>query len=396
MRVLISHNHYGDHATGGEASVFNSEAILLESNGIEILKYERSNSEIKDKNIKAKLNAFCQLHWSLETLEESGRIMDRFKPDILHVHNYKFLITPSIFQAAKQRGIKTVLTLHNYRLMVPCGNFMTRKGKICERCLNGNPANILLRRCSDGSLFKSYLQYSLFTKTKNDLHQLIELVDVYIVLTDFAKKKLTQAGVPDYKIRVKPNFVEIKIPNEDNIRKEERAVFVGRLSYEKGCFQMIKNWLDINYPLYIIGSGPIQEKARSIAASNPNIYFLSSMKNEKVQEFLRGSSFLIFPSTVYEGMPLTVLEAMAVGIPVIATNLGPRAEMIRDGVTGLLYNPNEPLEFQSKILSLINNKALRVEMGKAARNDYFKRYTPEVNYNLLLNIYSNLLHSERI
>jgi len=391
MKIMIAHNYYGEFATGGEAIAFNNEADLLNTNGTEVLKYERSNSEIREKSFFGRVKVLFQLHWSPETLEYSGELMDQFKPDILHVHNYKFLITPSIFQAAKLRNIKTVLTLHNYRLMVPCGNFMTRKGKICERCLNGNPANILLRRCSDGSLFKSYLQYRLFTKTKYELHQLINLVDIYIVLTDFAKKKLIQTGVPKYKIRVKPNFVEYKLPNEHSTRKEERAVFVGRLSYEKGCLQMINNWHSINYPLYIIGSGPLQEKARLIAGSNPNIFFLGNMENEKVQEFLRNSSFLVFPSTWYEGMPLTILEAMAAGIPIIATDFGPRRELVIEGHTGFLYNPSDQNDFVRKTMCLINDRELCQSMSKAARAEYERKYSSEINYRMLSKIYKSIL-----
>jgi len=390
MKILFAHNHYGGHAIGGETMVFNSEAKLLEGNGYEVMKYERSNSEIRNMSLIKKIKAFIHIHWSEETIIVAGRIMDRFKPDILHVHNYKFLITPSIFRAAKQHGIKTVLTLHNYRLMVPCGNFMTKDGKVCERCLHKSPINILIRRCAQGSILKSFLQYRLFTKTKFELNQLLNLVDLYIVLSNFAKSKLVQSGVPEERIKVKPNFITPS-SNEHDLRKNERAVFVGRLSYEKGIINLIKNWREINYPLFVVGTGPLESKARKMAQGMKNVFFTGAMDNNTVKEFLQESSILIFPSTLYEGMPMTILEAMSEGLPVIATDLGPRKEIVTDGITGFLYAPNDTKSFVNKVSLLINDKDLRLQMGKAAFADYQEKYTREANFKTLSKLYNELV-----
>lgn len=387
MKILLAHNHYGNFEIGGETIVFNAETNLLKENGFEVLTYERSNSELDNKSFLCRTNTVLHLHWSEKTIVEIGKIMDEFKPDVLHVHNYKFLITPSIFHAAKQRGIKAVLTLHNYRLMVPCGNFMTKDGKVCEKCLTENPINILKYRCAQGSVLKSFLQYRLFTKTKFKLNQLVGLVDTYIVLSQFAKNKLEQTGVPAEQIIVKPNFI-----TNDNISempaKKERAVFIGRLSFEKGLINLINDWVDIDYPLYIIGNGPLENKVKELSKLNKNITLLGNMENKKVKEFLAESSFLVFPSTLYEGMPITILEAMSVGVPVIATNLGPRAEIISNGNTGFLYENGEKDDFNKKVNIFIENKALRDKMGKAAKDGYLKKYTSEVNLKLLVDIYN--------
>jgi glycosyltransferase involved in cell wall biosynthesis len=390
MKILIAHNHYGDFATGGEAMVFNAETNLLKSYGYEVLTYERSNSELYNKSLSNRVNAILHLHWSEHTIAEVGKIMDEFKPDVLHVHNYKFLITPSIFYAAKIRGIKTVLTLHNYRLIVPCGNFMTKEGKVCEKCLTENPINILKYRCAQGSILKSFLQYRLFTKTKFKLNQLVDLVDTYIVLSNFAKNKLEQTGVPGEQIVVKPNFITT-YDKTKLLSKKERAVFIGRLSFEKGLMNLIEDWSAINYPLYIIGTGPLENKAKEISKSNKNIIFLGNMENKKVKEFLAESSFLVFPSTWYETFGLTIAEAMSVGVPVIATNLGPRNEMIQNGINGFLYENGNSTEFIDKVNILTENKELRNKMGTAAKEEYNRKYTPEINIQLLSAIYKKLL-----
>lgn len=391
MKILIAHNHYGNFATGGEAMVFRAEVNLLMSHGYDVLTYERSNSELSNKHLKNKANVILNPHWSEETIANVGKIMDDFKPDVLHVHNYKFLITPSIFYAAKLRGIKTVLTLHNYRLMVPCGNFMTKEGQVCEKCLFEHPINILKYRCAQGSILKSLLQYRLFTKTKYHLNQLVNLVDKYIVLSHFAKNKLAQTGVPPSQITVKPNFIAMEsYTNPKLFSKKERAVFIGRLSFEKGLLNLIDEWSAIQYPLYIIGTGPLEDKARAVSKSNKHITFLGNMENRRVKEFLAESSFLVFPSTLYEGMPITILEAMSVAVPVIATNLGPRKEIIHDGINGFLYESSNSDDFREKVNLLIEKKELRKKMGQAAKEDFERKYTPEINFNMLMAIYKEL------
>src|SRR5690554_1611581 len=391
MKVLIAHNHYGDFATGGEAMVFNAESSLLEENNIEIQKYEKSNSSIDNLGLINKVRSVINIHWSEDTINEVGRVMDEFKPDILHVHNYKFVITPSIFKAAKDRGIKTVLTLHNYRLMVPCGNFMTKEGNICERCITQSPSNILLRRCTDGSLLKSYLQYRLFTKTKNKLNQLTHFVEKYIVMSEFAKDKLTLTGVEENKIVIKSNFIK-PLKSVQDINKKERAIYIGRLSFEKGVLKLVEDWRNIDYPLYIIGKGPLEDEIRKHTKMNPNVILLGEMDNESVKLFLAESAFMIFPSSVYETFGLTIVEAMSVAVPVIATNLGPRKEIIKDGVTGLLYEINNNSDFKQKVALLIKDKSLRNQLGENAKKEYSLKYTPEKNLILLKNIYNNLLN----
>ena len=387
MRILVAHNHYGDYSIGGEAMVFKQETELLSESGYEVRTYERSNIELKKYTLVGKINSIINIHWSKYTISKVGKLIDDFKPDVLHVHNYKFLITPSIFKAAKERGVKTILTLHNYRLMVPCGNFMTKEGTVCEKCLLGNSMNIILKRCSQGSLFKSYLQYRLHTKTKLKLNQVVGRVDSYIVMSDFAKQKLIISGVPEVLIKVKPNFVKdsrLKV-----VKKYERAVFIGRLSFEKGVLDLINKWQEVDFPLAIIGSGPLESELKNVASNNTNIKFYGSMKNEDVLEFLGSSSFLIFPSTLYETFGLTIVEAFSLGIPVLASNLGPRSEIISDGVNGLLYDINDENDFQKKVKLLVEDISLRLKLGKEAKKSYKSKYTPEENLKFLSNLYKN-------
>lgn len=383
MKILLAHNHYGNKVIGGEMMVFKTEKDLLEANGFEVLTYEKSNNEVLKDSLFKKISRLKNIHWSESTIVDAGRVMDQFRPKVLHVHNYKYVITPSIFKAAKQRNIKTVLTVHNYRLVVPCGNFMSKNGKVCEECLDNRYSRILVRRCVQDSFIKSFTQYQLFMKTKNELNQLNDLVDVFLVLTKFTKENLINAGVDSSKIVIKPNFVN-NYNFDDVLQKKNRALFVGRLSNEKGIIELINNWKNIKYPLYIIGSGPLENKVKNLIKSNMNIIFLGSMNNENVIRFMKESSFLILPSNLYEGMPLTILEAFSMGLPVLASNLGPRKDIIQDNYNGLLYVQET---FHQQLTKLLDNKELLVRLGRNAKYSFEQKYSSRHSLKILKQVY---------
>jgi glycosyltransferase involved in cell wall biosynthesis len=304
----------------------------------------------------------------------------------MHVHNYWLVLTPSIFAAAKDCGVKTVLTLHNYRLICPGGQFL-KNGKVCELCLKGNPYRILYHRCYPGrSLLKSYLSLILYLKTKKRAF-LTDGVDSYIALTNSGRSKFIEAGLPGEKIFVKPNFMRDPMETMPQITPDgEGALFAGRLSPEKGIAALLKAWDGLNYPLRIAGDGPLLQKMRRNAPVSAE--FLGWQPHEEILKRLCASAFFVFPSEWYEGFPLSLLEAMALGKAIIASDLGPRREMIEDGVSGLLFEAGNANDLRTKAETLIRDPVLRVRLGQAARETYLARYTPETNYQILMNIYN--------
>ena len=386
------HNHYGRYARGGEANVMNAEAKLLADYGHDVLKYERTNSEIyEDGRLADKIRAFRDVAWSEKSYREIRKVVKDFKPDIMHVHNYWLVLTPSIFAAARSCGVKTVLTLHNYRLICPGGQLM-KNGKICELCLAGNPYHSLVHRCyPDQSFLKSYLSLILYLKTKRRSF-LADGVDAYIALTNFGRSKFIEAGLQDEKIFVKPNFMNDPMKTIPQVTQNtEGTLFVGRLSSEKGITTLLKAWDGLDYPLGIAGDGPLLEVMRRNAPVS--VEFLGWQSHEEILKRLHESSFFVFPSEWYEGFPLSLLEAMALGKAVIASDLGPRREMIQDGVNGLLFQAGNPDDLRRKISTLIEDDDLRESLGKAARCSYLQKYTAEKNYNVLIDIYRTVLDS---
>ena len=371
----------------------NSEARLLTEHGHDVMKYERTNAEIyEDGSLADKIRAFRDVAWSEKSYREIQKVIQDFRPDVMHVHNYKFILTPSIFAAAKDEGVATVLTLHNYRLICPGGQ-CRKSGVPCELCLDGNGWRVIWHRCfPEDTILKALLSAILYYGTKKRSF-LSPWVDSYIALSEFAKQKFLAGGLPVGNVYIKPNFMYDPLADGDMPTVGHGAVYIGRISDEKGIPILLHAWKDIKYPLTIVGDGPGMARAKHDATSQINFTGLKS--HEETLRILRQAAFFIFPSEVYETFGLSLLEAMACGKAVIASDLGPRREMIEDGVSGLLFKAGDVSDMRAKIDRLIGDSTLRQSMGDAARKTYLARYTPEKNYEILMNIYEEALKHAR-
>jgi len=387
MRILLGHSQYHDCTVGGEAAVVKEEAELLRSHGHEVRLFEKSNSQMLSQG-KGPVNLVriaTRLYHSPESEAEIGAVMDEFRPDLLHVHNYMFALTPSVFLAAKARGVATALTLHNYRLLCPAGQFL-RNGKVCEWCLQGGGYwKPIFSRCyPGGSLIKTLAAVELHRKTRAD-NRLADRVDAYIALTEFARGKYVGAGIPADQVHVKSIFLADPLAGKELLQAGQGAIFVGRLTAEKGVDVLLQAWRDIDYPLTIVGDGP--DRARLEAMASPPVSFAGQMTKQEVLEHLQRSAFLVFPSLWYEGFPATLLEAMACGKAVVATDLGARAEVLGEE-SGLLCTAGSAQSLATAIKRLAADPHLRARLGANGRQRFLANFTPEPNYKSLLKIYT--------
>jgi glycosyltransferase involved in cell wall biosynthesis len=387
MRILTVHNHYGDYLTGGEGNVFEAESRLLEDHGHEVRRFQCTNYQIFKSNIFRQIRTFIDVSWSKHGYELISEQIKNFRPDIMHVHNYWLILTPSIFKAARDYNVPTVLTLHNYRLLCPGGQFL-RNNKPCELCMNGKSWRVLWHRCYPGkSLLKSFLSLRLYRDTQKK-NFLAPWLDAYICLTTFGRKKFAEGGLPKEKLYVKPNFMEDPLNGKTTSTAGYGAIFVGRISPEKGLLTLMKSWQGINYPLTIVGDGPQMSKVRQIAPSI--VKFIGERPHDETLKLIRDSAFFVFPSEWYEGFPLSLLEAMALGRAAVASDFEPRREMIQSRKTGLLFQPGNPDDLRNKVQLLIADPKLCSNMGFTARQEYLQKYTPEKNYQMLMNIYERI------
>ena len=239
MRVLLVHNYTGKYAKGGEGNVFEDEADLLRAHGHDVRQYKCTNAEIMEGSLLQKLRAFINAPWSQYGYRVIREQIEEFKPDIIHIHNFFFILSPSVFRAAKDAGVPVVVTLHNYRFICPCSQLL-RNGRICELCINKNPWRIMLYRCYRNSFWASLFRYLVYYLSKKKYGWLDD-IDGFIALTEFAKHKYVQAGLPGERIYVKPNFIADPLSNNSfSENQKEYGLFAGRISPEKGLDNLLQ------------------------------------------------------------------------------------------------------------------------------------------------------------
>jgi glycosyltransferase involved in cell wall biosynthesis len=386
VKVLLLHNRY--QIAGGEDGVVAAEQQLLRDRGHPVAVLEVSNDAIQGgwQQLQAARNAI----YSFQSKQKVRALIQEFRPDVVHVHNFFPLLSPSVYDACEQEGVAVVQTLHNYRLGCPKAMFF-RDSQICEACL-GQPLPWPSIRY--GCYRESRAQTAVVA-TMLAWHRWQQTwwkrVSAFITLTEFQKQKLVQAGLPPQRMYVKPNFL-FPPPPFSTEKDPTFLLFVGRLSQEKGVSVLIEAYRrqpDLP-PLKIVGDGPLhhhlQEQVRQ-AHLTQQISFLGRQGKTEILQLMHQALALVFPSIWYEGFPLTIAEALACGLPVIAPQLGSMAEIIADGCTGLHFLPQDSLDLASKIRWLTEHPQERRGMAQSARQVYQQRYTPEVNYAHLISIY---------
>jgi glycosyltransferase involved in cell wall biosynthesis len=386
MKLLSLHTYY--QLSGGEDSVYEAEMSLLRNRGHAVLPLTFHNKDL------ASFPPWRQARltlWNQEAYRRMRQAIRDYKPDLLHAHNTFPLASPAVIRAAKAEGIPVVMTLHNYRLLCVNALFF-RRGRVCEDCLGRLPWRGVLHGCYRDSRPASAVVAAMLT-----LHRALgtwNLVDRFIALTEFARGKFLEAGLPPEKVVVKPNFV-----HPDPGPGEGRggyALFVGRLSPEKGVFTLLEAWkrLGGSIALKIVGDGPLMPAVSRLAREVPGVELLGRKAPEEVYALMGEASFLVFPSECYEGFPKVLAEAFAKGLPVLASALGSQGSIVDHGRTGLHFRPGDPEDLATQVEWLLSHPAELSRMRKEARAEYEAKYTAERNYQMLMNIYERAISNK--
>jgi glycosyltransferase involved in cell wall biosynthesis len=383
MRILFIHNAYQQF--GGEDVVVGAEIGLMRAHGHHTELYKRHNDELHHLSpAKAAVSAI----WSRRTANELNAACKVFNPDVIHVHNTFPLISPSVYWVASRRKIPVVQTLHNFRLLCPQGAFF-RNGVPCEDCLGRGPWRAVVHKCYRGSAPQSAVLAGLLSVHRTaGTYQ--NKVTRYIALSAFSRARFIAGGLPAKKITIKPNFVESDMrPSSGN---RHGGLFVGRLSREKGIDALLEavrigGFTNID----IIGAGP---SAAAVAEWSADRY-LGFLPATEITGRMRSAAYLLLPSIAHEQMPMTMLEAFACGLPVIASRVGALADLVEDGKTGLLVNPGDAADLAAKIAWAEAHPHLMQAMGRAARADYEAKYTAPINYKILVDIYGDAIAAVR-
>lgn len=337
MRVLLVHNFYRE--PGGEDYAFHAEETALRRSGHEVQTFERSSAEATDTTAGV-LRTALGTPWATETVAELERSIIDFGPDIVHFHNTFPLISPGAYYTAARAGVPVVQTLHNYRLLCAKADLF-RDGQVCEECIGRRfPAPAIRYRCYRGSLPGTGAVAGMLT-----LHRALgtwsKTVDRYVALTEFARRKFEAGGLPADRLRVKSNFLIDPPPPRQG--DGEFVLFVGRLTEEKGIRTLMRAWSRLDLPLHIVGSGPLEEEVRAWAATRQNVLVTGQVPRSEVHVELSRARFLVFPSLWYEGFPIAILEAMAAGVPVLASRRGSLEEIVHEQGGGRTFEAgNDP------------------------------------------------------
>jgi glycosyltransferase involved in cell wall biosynthesis len=375
--VLTVHNYY--QQPGGEDAVFANEARLLEQHGHTVVRYVEHNARIGAGSLITARDAV----WNYKSYQ-SLRLAAKVGLDIAHFHNTFPLISPSAYYAIRQMGVPVVQTLHNYRLLCPAATFL-RNGAVCEACPESHSWLPAIRhRCYRDSRLATTAMTAMLT-VHNVARTWQSMVNVYIALSEFARNKFIEGGLPPEQIAVKPNF----LASDPGVgkREGEYALFVGRLAEEKGVRLLAQAWQRLpDIPLIVAGKGPLD------ALEWPsNVVVVGHQSREQIFSLMRGARVLVFPSICYECSPMTIIEAFACGLPVIASNIGSVPEYVTHQSSGLLFQPGDIEDLVQQVQWAFGHSEELRDMRFAARREYEENYTPGRNYKMLMDIYATAL-----
>lgn len=375
-KVLMVHNFY--QIGGGEHTVFKNEVELLRENGHEVIEYTRSNDELKSSKLKLVLLPLTTI-WSWKTFWEVRRIIKKEKIDIVHCHNTFPLISPSVYYAARSMNVPVIQTIHNFRFLCPNGSFFCN-GKVCEKCYEKNSfKDAIKNNCYRNSKIQTLVLVAMLK-----FHRWIGTYKKisYIFLTDFNRRKFDKLiDINSDQVFIKPNFVkEVKT---SDYKKDKVFVYASRLEENKGLKLLIQYWKNLSedYILHIYGDGPLKEYVEGNTAAN--IIYMGFKGQDEIFKDLSGAMAMVFPSIWYEGFPMIIAESMALGCPVLSSNIGNEGDIVSSSGGGVVFDPYNQDSFIEAIKDIEENNSIY-------------RYAAHSYYKNILNKSENLASLEDI
>lgn len=394
LRLLLVHEKYS--IQGGEDAAVEADFELLSQAGHRVVRWSVDNRAIESWSTPAKLQLAWKTSWSRSSYGQMCSLIQEHRPDVVHFHNTLPLISPSAIHAAHDKGVPTVMTLHNYRLMCPVGTFL-REGRICEDCRTRSLLRGVVHGCYRGSRIQTGAVAAMLAVHRR-LGTWTRCVDAYVAPTEFVRSKAAEGGLPVDRVHVRPNPVGVQ--PSTTAPPEPYALFIGRLSEEKGIRTLLEAaCLMAGVTVKVVGSGTLEPSVREAAASQESrVEYLGQLPHSETMRVLARAGVLLFPSICYETAGMTILEALAFGVPVIASRLGGREEIVSNGETGYLFAPGDAGDLASKALKILADPALRHAMSQAALQHFESRFSPRRSYERLMEIYdvaSDAAHARR-
>ncbi|HBA82741.1 MAG TPA: group 1 glycosyl transferase [Verrucomicrobia bacterium] len=407
MKILMV-NKFFSRKGGSEAYMFDL-ADLLRSSGHQIIffsmhdvgndKSEYAKFFVSNVNFNANsgrrlnhLRAAFRLLYSLEAQRKLKALLEQERPDVAHLHNYNFQITPSILKVLKQFNVPIVWTLHDYKIICPNYKLFTQ-GTVCDRCKKQRYYECVRNRCMKNSRTKS-----LLAMAEMYLHRCVlrsyDLIDVFIAPSRFLARISGEWGIDRQRMIQLYNFVDSARFAWADLSLGEGLVYFGRLMEEKGLLvllQAVKALPHIN--LVVVGEGPEKEKIQQYIHENnmTNVKMAGFKKGEDLYRLVHQARLVIVPSLWHENNPISVLEAFAMGKAVIASDLGGLPELIQNGQNGFLFPAGDAQSLQATILDLYNDTDTILCMQKRARSFVEKNFSVDLHCKAIEQVYRKIL-----
>ena len=381
MRVLVVHNYY--QYRGGEGQAFSDECDLLASRGHPLLRYTHHNDEINEMRA---LDVGRKTLWNGTAKRELRDLLNYHQPDVIHFHNTFPLISPAAYHAVQNGEVPVVQTLHNYRIMCPGGAFF-RDGAACEDCSGKRIAWPGIKRACYRNSRPATIASAAMSYGHRALGTWEKYVDLFIAPSEFTRKKYIAAGFPADRIIVKPHFVgtDPGVGTGDG----GYVLYVGRLSEEKGLPVLLSAWQHSDDPplLKIVGDGPLADLTTRATEQLQNIEWLGAQEPDTVKELMKDAMAVVVPSVCYETFGRVVIEAFAVGTPVVASDIGALVELVEHDRTGRLFYPGSAVDLAEQVEWIRDHPDEARAYRKACREEYESKYTAQRNYELLIDAY---------
>lgn len=389
MKILLANKFY--YRRGGDCIYMLNLEKLLKAHGHEVAVFAMDYPENLDtpwkkyfpKNM-SKLMAFTRPFGSHEVKSTFKKLLDDFKPDVVHLNNVHTQLSPVMAELAHQRGIKVVWTLHDYKLLCPRYDCLKNGNTICETCFNGDKKACLDNKCMKGSKLASFIGFKEAIVWNRE--RLEASTDVFICPSQFMADKMVQGGFSKPKMQTLCNFIDVekcKFSSTDGTddvellpKKEDYYCFIGRLSHEKGAKTLIEAANQLPYKLVIIGGGPLMDELKSVA--HTNIEFVGFKQWDDIKQLVGKARFSVIPSEWYENNPLSVIEAQCLGTPVLGANIGGIPEL-----TDYTFSCGNIADLKTKIEKMWNSEFDYQQIASDAQH----RYDAETYYDKLINIY---------
>ena len=384
MRVIQVANRPRAAGAGGDRAV-DRTVRLLRSRGVDV-HLETKSSEGLDRSFLRKVITLKESIHSRRSYNSMRRLILDWKPDIVHIHNLYPLFSPSIIGACRDARIPTVMTLHSFFLVCPT-TFHYRGTAPCELCCGGREFWCVIKNCRENLLESA--AYGLRTAIGR-LSRVFEDITLFVALTEFSRSRFLEAGIPAERIEVIPNFAP---RHSDTVLRRgdgDYVAFLGRINPEKGCDLFVDAMAMLPEVVgRVAGDGPLLSSL--LDKAQKNVEFLGWLQPDQVTPFLGSSRFLVLASRCFEMCPLSVLEAMSLGRPVIAPRIGGLPEIVEDGIDGLLFNPGDRRDLAQKIERLWKDEDLWILLSNGARRKAEGSFSSVTHFDRMMAAYERAI-----